>query len=257
MYLIIGGDSLIGSTLSSYWHQKNILYHASTRHKEKASDSHPMIDIREIQSFQNLNNYKSAVICAAVTDMAACEIKPIESRAVNVTATIELIKKLINKKTHIVFLSTNQVFDGERPYQKPYAPHNPINEYGRQKAEVEAFLKYVSSSCILRLTKVIHPGLALLKKWEKTLSNGQPIFAFSDMSLCPVSINDVIQKMDSLVRQKAKGIFQLSGVKDISYFEFAQEFAKENGFSEKLVREDFWKDKIQFAPPNFTSLVNI
>ena len=141
MYLIIGGDSLIGSTLSSYWHQKNILYHASTRHKEKASDSHPMIDIREIQSFQNLNNYKSAVICAAVTDMAACEIKPIESRAVNVTATIELIKKLINKKTHIVFLSTNQVFDGERPYQKPYAPHNPINEYGRQKAEVEAFLK--------------------------------------------------------------------------------------------------------------------
>ena len=94
-----------------------------------------MIDIREIQSFQNLNNYKIAVICAAVTDMATCEIKPIEYRAVNVIATKELI---------------NQVFDGERPYQKPYAPHNPIYEYGRQKADVEAFLKYVSSSCILQ-----------------------------------------------------------------------------------------------------------
>ena len=97
----------------------------------------------------------------------------------------------------------------------------------------------------------------IIKKMGKSLSNGQPIFAFSDMSLSPVSINDVIQKIDSLVRQKAKGIFQLSGVKDISYFDFAKEFAKENGFSEKLVREDFWKDKIQFAPPNFTSLVNI
>ena len=51
--------------------------------------------------------------------------------------------------------------------------------------------------------------------------------------------------------------FQLSGVKDISYFEFAQEFIRRNGFSEKLVKKDSWKNKLQFTPTNFTSLVNI
>ena len=201
--------------------------------------------------------YKSAVICAAITDMAICETNPDETKTVNVTGTIELIKNFLQKKIHIVFLSTNQVFDGEEPMRKPDAPRNLINEYGKQKAEVETFIEELSNACTLRLTKVIHPGLVLLETWQNSLTNGQPVHAFSDMSLSTISIDEVVQKIDFLVKEKATGVFQLSGEKDISYFEFSQEFAIENGYSPVLVKKDSWRGKLELAPPKFTSMVNV
>ena len=255
--MIVGGDSLIGSALSNYWRNENIPAHVSTRQEEKVSNNCPLINLHEPDSFQYLDNYQSAVICAAITDMAECEKTPNKTRAVNVTATIELIKNLSAKKTHIVFLSTNQVFDGEMPMQKPDAPHGPINEYGKQKAEVENFVINIPNACILRLTKVMHPGMGLLNNWMKSLSNGKPISAFRDMTLSPISINDVIKKINSLIRQKATGIFQLSGAQDITYLEFARTFAKKHGYSPHLVKEGSWKGKLDFTPPKFMSLMNI
>jgi len=255
--LIIGGDSQIGSALSDYWRENNIPFHTSTRHENMVAENCPLIDLNNTNNFQNTKIYKSAIICAAVTDIAECEKNPDRTRKVNVVGTVELVKQFSTKGTHVVFLSSNQVFDGQHPMQNPNAPRKPITEYGRQKAEVEVFIEDLSNACILRMTKVIHPGMELLKNWKKSLSNGQPILAFTDLSVSPININDVIQKVDSLVQQKANGIFQLSGDKDISYFEYAQEFAVSNGYSEKLVVKDSWKNKLYFIPPVFTSLVNV
>jgi hypothetical protein len=68
--LVIGGDSQIGSALSDYWHENNIPFHATTRHKKKVSDNRLIIDLNNIDTFQNLKIYKSAIICAAITDIA-------------------------------------------------------------------------------------------------------------------------------------------------------------------------------------------
>ena len=202
MILIVGGESLIGRSLARYWSENNIPFHSSTRHNELKSEKRPFIDLLETQSFENLSAYKVAVLCAAITDIATCENAPEESRIVNVSGTIELIKKLLRTKTHIVYLSTNQVFNGEMPHEKPDATRNPINEYGRQKAEVEAFLETIPGACILRLTKVIHPSFTILRKWKHALSSGEPIFAFSDMALSPIDVDGAVQKIDFLVNQK-------------------------------------------------------
>ena len=255
--LVVGGDSQIGTVLSNYWLENNIPFHTSTRYKKMVADNCHLIDLNNTGTFQNLKIYKSAIICAAVTDIAECEKNPNRTRKINVEGTVELVKQFSRKGTHILFLSSNQVFDGQHPMQKPNAPRSPITEYGRQKVEVEAFLENLSNVCILRMTKVIHPGLEILRKWKKSLSEGQPILAFTDLSVSPISINDVVKKIDILARQKASGIFQISGGNDISYFEFAKEFAITNGFPKELVKKDSYKKKLKFTPPKFTSLINI
>jgi len=255
--LVVGGDSQIGAALSNYWHENNIPFHTSTRYKKMVTDNCQLIDLNNTDTFQNLKTYKSAIICAAITDIEECEKNPNRTRKINVEGTVELVKQFSRKGTHILFLSSNQVFDGRNPMQKPNAPRSPITEYGRQKVEVETFIENLSNACILRMTKVIHPGLKILRKWEKSLFEGQPILAFTDLSVSPISINDVIKKIDLLVRKKANGIFQISGGSDISYFQFAKEFAISNGFSKELVRKDSYKKKLQFTPPVFTSLVNV
>ena len=257
MNLIISGDSTIGHALSNYWSDRKIPFHASSRSMVNASEKGPLIDLAEKDTFRNLNDYQSAVLCAGVSNMLSCENNPSKTRFINVTGTITLMTKLTKKGTHIVFLSTNAVLDGKYPNQKPDTTRNPINEYGKQKAEVEVFIDNLSNACILRLAKVIHPGLTLFKKWEQSLSNGQPIFAFKDMTLSPVNIDDVIKKIDTLVKQKATGIYQLSGARDITYYEFAQDFAEMNGYSRNLVTKDTWEGKLGSEPPKYTSMLNV
>ncbi len=87
--------------------------------------------------------------------------------------------------------------------------------------------------------------------------NGEPIYAFTDMTLSQIDIDDVVKKIDSLVRNKATGISQLSGGKDMSYFEYAQNIADRNSYSHDLVKQDSWKGKLEFEPPRFTSMINV
>jgi len=215
------------------------------------------IDLSKTRTFENLLAHENAVICAAITDMELCEKTPDKTRVINVSATIELIKRLNINKTHIVFLSTNQVFDGKKPYQNPYAPRKPINEYGKQKAQVEKFIENIPNACILRLSKVIHPDLELLKNWKNSIADRKEIYAFADMTLSPININEVAKKIDTLVKQKATGIYQLSGARDITYYEFAQDFAEMNGYSRNLVTKDTWEGKLGSEPPKYTSMLNV
>jgi len=54
----------------------------------------------------------------------------------------------------VIFLSSNQVFDGTTPYRHSDEAVCPLNEYGRQKAAFENWLLGRSKpAAILRLTK--------------------------------------------------------------------------------------------------------
>ena len=166
MELIVGGESTIGAALSNFWTEKNIPFRASTRNTELLLNSRLFIDLSQPHTFSDISGYKSAVICAAITEMSVCENNPIETKSVNVSGTIELIKRLSSINTYVLFLSTNQVFDGKHPNRKPDASRNPISEYGRQKAEVEIFIGSIPNAGVLRLSKVILPDLELLIKWK-------------------------------------------------------------------------------------------
>ena len=167
------------------------------------------------------------------------------------------MKILVEKGAHVLFLSSNQVFNGKHPMEKPDAARKPINEYGRQKAEVEMFIETLPKACILRLTKVIYQDIPLLKNWLEKLSKGKFVFAFEDMTLSPVKLNEVVIKIDNLVNDNAVGIFQLSGKEDLNYFNFAQKFAEKQGYPVELIKKGSWKDKLHFTPPKYTSLINL
>ena len=78
------------------------------------------------------------VLCtAAVSNVELCEREPAAARAVNVDATLALAGAAREAGATFVFLSSEYVFDGEHGPYAEEAATSPINEYGRQKAEVE------------------------------------------------------------------------------------------------------------------------
>ncbi len=80
----------------------------------------------------------AVVLCtAAVSNVELCEREPAAARAVNVDATLALAGAAREAGATFVFLSSEYVFDGEHGPYAEEPPRSPINEYGRQKAEVE------------------------------------------------------------------------------------------------------------------------
>ena len=58
----------------------------------------------------------------------------------NVIKTINFIKKIKNRIHRLIFLSSVEVFDGQKGNYSEKDTKNPLNFYGRTKHEVENFI---------------------------------------------------------------------------------------------------------------------
>jgi dTDP-4-dehydrorhamnose reductase len=92
-------------------------------------------------------------------------------------------------------------------------------------------------AAVLRLAKVVSRDMPLLRDWNAKLSAGQPIRAFSDMTMAPVETGMVCDAIAMLLKDAARGVFQLTGPRDLSYLEIGRFVAAELGVAGALVNE--------------------
>jgi len=182
---------------------------------------------------------RSACIFVTVARLAACEADPNASGFVNISQTMALVDRLAANGIYTLFLSTNQVFDGESPHVRADAPVSPRSEYGRWKAETERLLHARMEAGdpigILRLAKVVSPGMASLSIWKKALVAGRTIHPFSDMRMAPTPIDIVASLIAQMMQDCSPFIAQLSGPRDITYAEAGRFLASRIGADPRLV----------------------
>lgn len=243
--LIVGGDSLIGGHAAGRLAGAGLTVHATTRRTDGAlrSPNHPFVDLaaREWSDLDG-TRYRTAVLCAAVARLADCRRDPDGAAAVNVTGTLALARRLAERGTRILFLSTNQVFDGTAAPRQAGDRTCPVTEYGRQKAAAEAGILALPDAGVLRLTKVVHPGMTLFEGWAADMRAGRPISPFGDFRFAPVEVGLVAETILRLCRLEAAemaGIWQLSAPADITYADAARHIAERLRCDPALVRPVF------------------
>jgi dTDP-4-dehydrorhamnose reductase len=234
--LVVGGDSLVGSAIHAHCRASGIPVEMSSR---RAATKGLVLDLRD-PDFAALErkSYGFAFLCAAVTDMRACQEDPGLTRRVNVANTIELMRRLADRGTHLVFLSSSQVFDGETANPAEDAATCPKNEYGAQKLAVEqAIERHELPAAIMRPTKILasHP-VGVFKAWFETLGRGQPIQAATNMALSPVMVDDVARAATLLAAERHRGIWHLGASDEITYFEAARLMAEMQPVPQALVK---------------------
>lgn len=242
MFLIVGGNSEIGAAAYRVMQAQGLAAAATTRHRELVAAERPFLDLAaEINSFEPPPQTQAVCICAAIARIAACAADPTGTAFVNVDRTLALTDKFLTRGIYVLFLSTNQVFDGQTPHVKPDAPYSPVSEYGRQKARAEAGLRERMArgapAGILRLAKVVSTRMALLDGWIDSLSAGKPINAFRDMMLAPTPTHLVCEAIIALLQDHLSGVFQFTGPRDVSYAAVAQFLAGRIGAPPTLVNE--------------------
>ncbi len=179
----------------------------------------------------------AAVVCAGFSNIAACMRDPAGSARVNVTATAALAERLAGQGTRVLFLSSNQVFDGALPRRARSDAPCPVSEYGRQKVRTEeTVLGLGARGTVLRLTKVLTPALKLLRDWRAALARGGAVTPFPNFPLAPVPLSLVVETATAILRDGASGLFHCSSADDVTYVALAESLARRFGFDAGLVR---------------------
>ena len=178
-----------------------------------------------------------AYLCAAVTSVDGCRRDPAGAAAVNVAGTLALADRLRDRGAHLVFLSTNLVFDGSRPHVPEDAAPAPRTAYGRQKAAAEADLLAAGGATVVRLTKVLPPGWPLLTGWADALRREEPVSAFSDLRIAPIPLGFAAEVLVRAGAARPGGVVHVSGDEDVSYAAVARELAARLGVPAGRVRE--------------------
>jgi dTDP-4-dehydrorhamnose reductase len=242
MFLIVGGDSEIGAATHHAMQTQGFAAVATTRRRELVSPGRPFLDLAgDIDLFEPPPQTKGVCICAAIARIAACAADPKGTAFINVDRTLALAERFLACGIYVLFLSTNQVFDGQKPHVAPDAPYSPVSEYGRQKARTESALRERMARGapvgILRLAKVVSARMALLDGWIADLSAGRTIGAFCDMTLAPTPTDLVCAAIIALLQDRLSGVFQFTGPRDVSYAEVGRFLAARCNADAMLVKE--------------------
>jgi dTDP-4-dehydrorhamnose reductase len=238
MLLLVGGDSEIGRIAGAQPAARAL---ATTRRPRGARDQRIVLDLTDdrLGEFEPPAAVTSACILAAVSRLADCEKDPTGTARVNVAGTLALAERLIARGVHVLFISSDKVFDGSTAHVPADAPTAPASEYGRQKVETEqalrAHMQRGAPVAILRLSKVISPATALLRDWTAALQARKPIRAFHDATMAPVAAANVVRATQALMDARAQGIFQLSGPRDVPYLDCGFFLAERLGADKSLV----------------------
>jgi len=235
MKLIIGGDSNIGRSLSKFWSESGVEHHASTRQFKKKSKIRPFIDLESIDMPEMQLEYTAVVYCAGVTSLNACESNSSVAYQVNVVGILALARHFSKSGTYQLLLSSDKVVSDKQAHTNRSTRDYPETEYGRQKFEAEKGILDINNTGVLRISKVISPETPLLRQWESDLISGKTIFPYYDVSVRPVSLLDVVKKIDGLISKRAVGISYAYGLVEQTYVDLARKLVNELAVSEKLL----------------------
>ena len=155
---------------------------------------------------------------AAWTDVDGCARDPALAMRRNGTAVGELAAACVRRGIDMVFISTNEVFDGRRTDGLGYGPddaRNPINPYGAAKAEAErlaiAAFETVAARGRLAIVRTswLHgpPGGDFPAKIAgaalKARAAGEPLRVVGDEIGCPTYAPDLADAIVELLAEDA------------------------------------------------------
>lgn len=146
---------------------------------------------------------------AAITSLEVCEDDPALATRVNAEAPAEIATWAATRSVRVYHISTDYVFDGRTEgLRKESDPTHPVNHYGRSKLTGEQAVMKHPGNCVVRVSWVFGPERASFidQVFDAALA-GKPLAAVADKFSLPVSTTDLTKWMESLVAQKATGIF--------------------------------------------------
>jgi dTDP-4-dehydrorhamnose reductase len=265
--LITGGTGLLGlglcATVPAGW--SIVIMHLRPYRAEIPGVEELAVDVRSRSALARVfaeRQFDAVVHTAGIASVDYSQRHAAESVESNVGGTRNIAELCAAAGTRLVYISTNAVFDGQHAPYRESDPINPINEYGRIKAECEALVaRTVARHVIARpilMYGVPHPkGRPNPVTWViEAVERAETIQVVDDVFENPIYNMDAARAIWAMLEREIGGVFHLAGRDVVSRYELARRVARIFELDDTCIRpvsSDFFPD---IAPrPHNTSFV--
>jgi dTDP-4-dehydrorhamnose reductase len=183
--------------------------------------------------------HQAVLIASAKPNIAYCQQQAEAAQAVNVTGTLELIRRVGRTSMQVIFISSDYVFAGRKGPYDDDAETRPTTEYGRQKAAVEKELPNLAANyLVLRLSKIV--GITkgdgtLLDEMASSMAAGRPVRAARDQVFCPTYVDDLVRAVLAIQTRRLQGVMNVCNAQGWSRCDVALALAWQMGVDLALV----------------------
>ncbi len=183
---------------------------------------------------------------AGYTNVDLCEDNREKAHNVNV-GILKNILKFMSKKTKLIHISSDYIFDGKNALYKEDSIPNPINYYGKTKLESENLIRSSNRKYIIIRTGNLYSQFTNLKSnrlsWIfNKLSNNESIYAVEDMFSKPTNTCTIPPIILSLLPISDNLIINYAGQDSLSIYEFAVLVSQVFDFEKNLINKCKLKD---------------
>jgi dTDP-4-dehydrorhamnose reductase len=258
--VVLGGVGFIGRHFLSKY---RVFYPDTIGTSSRPLSSHLFFDLKkpDIAPLQlREHGYTWALIACGMTGIAQCERDAAMAHRINVEGTLETVRQLIDEGITPIFISSDYVFDGAKGGYSTGDPRQPLNVYGRLKAEAEEnIIARCNNRClIVRLSKIY--GLyrgdgTLIDAMAQVLQRGDTLQAAIDQIFCPTFIEDVVEGVVSAQTAHVTGLINLCAPETWSRFDVACVLADALGIHKEKIAPIALDDlRESFKRPKNTSM---
>jgi dTDP-4-dehydrorhamnose reductase len=182
----------------------------------------------------------AVIHCAAIADVDACEREPAIARRLNTDLPGRISAACAAKGVAMVHISTDAVFDGTKTgsYAETDEPH-PTNVYSETKLAGEAAVLAAHSGAIVARVNFygwsVSGTRSLAEFFVNNLSAGKVVRGFTDVTFCPMLVNDLARVLVRMLEAGLHGLFHAVGPEPMSKYEFGARIARQFAFDEQLI----------------------
>ncbi len=271
--LITGASGFLGWRLCEWFAgRKGVELLAGRRRQDAPPQTQPLpLDLEAPDSVRRrVADARPDVVvhCAAWSQVGDCERDPDRAQRVNVDGTRAIAQALDSIRTssgsqpHLIYISTDMVFDGRQGgYREDDAPH-PLMVYGRTKWEGEqATLAYGGPATVLRMTLCYGPPAPTYGSFVQWLDQGlrsdAGVGLFTNEIRNAVYVDDVCMAIEAMIEKRAEGIYHIGGPENLSRAEFGHVYARIFGLDPGRIREITYGDVNLSVPRPADATLNI
>lgn len=226
-YLVIGGAGLVGSHVLRALRGREVLatYNRSTlSHGVRLDITDPAAVERQLDTTRP----DVVILAAAEPHVERCETELEATRLLNVEGPRSVAAAAARIGATVVVFSSEYVFDGTRGAYSEDDPAAPLNEYGKQKVELEEIARLASEYLICRTSGVFggEPNRKnFVLQLVDALGAGRPFTVPSDQVITPTDAVSLACAVVELVERGYRGTFHVVGPERLTRPAFARRVA--------------------------------
>lgn len=171
----------------------------------------------------------AVIHCAAATNVDVCEDDREMAFRLNRDMAAAVAQAGRSVGAHVIHISTDAVFDGEKGNYAEEDPPRPINVYAESKLAGEQAVRRADPSAAIIRTNLFgwnaQNKLSLSEWFLNRLQSDDPVPGFHDVWFSPILVNDLAHVLFMVAERQLEGLYHIGGRDCLSKYAFGQAIA--------------------------------